>query len=434
MMKQVRLGLLGLGTVGGGVAKLARSNAEPLARRAGLELVVQRACVRDLAKPRDAVDASVLTTDPMAVVTDPNVDVVVEVMGELEPARTVILAALAAGKPVVTANKAVIARHGSELLAAADAAGQPLLCEAAVGGGIPILKAIREGLVANRINQIAGIINGTCNYILTEMEARDEEFAAVLAEAQALGYAEADPSFDIGGIDAAHKLTILATMGFGIPLSFDAVNCQGIDMITTADIRYSSELGYRIKSLALAWRQNGGVAMSVLPTLIPHEYQLAAIGSVTNAVLVNGDVAGPTMYTGAGAGSEATASAVIADIVEAANGGCAPALGYPAAGIRELPLLAPGECVRAHYLRMQLRDEPGVLAGIARILGEHGISIEAIQQKESEDDSDEVPVVLLTGAVREADMADAQASIQALPSICQPILRLAVEHFENNDE
>ena len=428
-MRTVKVGLIGLGTVGSGVLQLLRDNREEIARRAGVEFRVVAACARDPNKTRAALDGVKVGTDPLAVVKAPEVELVVELMGGLDLATRVVEEALAAGKPVVTANKAVVARNGARLMQQAEAKGVALLCEAAVAGGIPILQVLRSGLAANRVIALAGIINGTCNFILTEMQRRGADFAGMLAEAQRLGYAEADPSFDVDGIDAAHKLTILATLAFGIPLSFEAVECRGIGAVTAADIRYADELGYRIKSLALGRRDERGVCLSVLPTLVPKSHQLAAISGVTNAIMVQGNAAGPTVYSGAGAGGLATASAVVADMIEVARGAHAPALGFPSQAVKALPIVPPGERKCAHYLRMLVADQPGVLAAITAILAEHRISIEAIQQKEPAHEGDDVPVVLLTGEVQEAAMQHAQNQMQKLPVVRAPIVRFAVEHF-----
>ncbi len=428
-MRTIKVGLIGLGTVGSGVLQVLRDNREEIARRAGVEFRVVAACARDPQKPRAALEGVKVGADPMAVVQSPEVELVVELMGGLDLATRVVEQALAAGKPVVTANKAVIARHGARLMQQAEQKGVALLCEAAVAGGIPILQVLRAGLAGNRVTALAGIINGTCNFILTEMQRRSADFAAMLHEAQRLGYAEADPSFDIDGIDAAHKLTILATLAFGIPLSFDAVECRGIGAVTAADIRYANELGYRIKSLALARCDARGVSLSVLPTLVPKSHQLAAIGGVTNAVMVQGNAAGPTVYSGAGAGSLATASAVVADMIEVARGARMPALGFPSQSIKALPVVPPGQRKSAHYLRLLVVDQPGVLAAITAILAEHKISIEAIQQKEPAHEGDDVPVVLLTGEVTEAAMQDAQAQMRKLAVVKAPIVRFAVEHL-----
>ncbi len=428
-MRIVKVGLIGLGTVGSGVLQVLRDNREEIARRSDIEFRVVLACARELDKSRALLDGLALTTDPFAVVKSPEVELVIEVMGGLEPATQVIEQALAAGKAVVTANKAVIARHGARLIQQAEQKGATLLFEAAVAGGIPILKVLRTGLAGNRVTALAGIINGTCNFILTEMQRRGADFASVLKEAQQLGYAEADPSFDVDGIDAAHKLAILATLAFGIPLSFEAVQRRGIGAVTAADIRYADELGYRIKSLALVRSDARGVSLSVLPTLVPKSHQLASIGGVTNAVMVQGNAAGPTVYSGAGAGSLATASAVVADMIEVARGVRSPSLGFPSLGIRALPVVPIGARKSAHYLRLLVADQPGVLAAITAILAEHRISIEAIQQKEPAHEGDDVPVVLLTGEVDEAAMQDAQEQMQKLPVVKAPIVRFSVEHL-----
>ena len=435
-MEPVKVGLLGLGTVGGGTVSVLKRNAEEIARRAGRGIRISHAAARDLDKPRICDTTGItLTSDPQAVVNDPEVQIVVELIGGDGLARDLVLAAIANGKHVVTANKALIAKHGNEIFAAAQKQGVMVAFEAAVAGGIPIIKAIREGLAANRIEWLAGIINGTGNFILTEMRDKGRDFADVLAEAQALGYAEADPTFDVEGIDAAHKLTILASIAFGIPLQFEACFTEGITRITREDVAYAEQFGYRIKHLGVARRTAAGVELRVHPTLIPERRLIANVDGVMNAVLVKGDAVGPTLYYGAGAGAEPTASAVVADLVDVTRTltsdpeNRVPHLAFRPDALSDLPILPVGEVETAYYLRMQAADRPGVLAEVTRIIGAAGISIEAILQKEPVGDSD-ATIILLTHRVQEGKMDYAIAAIEALDSISGEIMRIRLEHLD----
>jgi homoserine dehydrogenase len=427
----VKVGLLGLGTVGGGTSRVLARNAEEISRRAGRSIVISRAAVRHLDRPNPT--GLPLTTDPYEIVNDPEVEVVVELIGGYEPARTLVLQAIANGKHVVTANKALIALHGNEIFAAAHTKGVIVAFEAAVSGGIPIIKAIREGLAGNRIEWLAGIINGTTNFILTDMRERD--FAEVLAEAQARGYAEADPTFDIEGVDAAHKLTILASIAFGVPLQFPKVYIEGITRITRDDVVYAEQLGYRIKHLGIARRTGSGLELRVHPTLIPQRSLLASVNGVMNAVLVKGDAVGLTLYYGPGAGAEPTASAVVADLVDVVRtltadpGNRVPHLAFQADALADLPVLAMEQVETAYYLRMLAVDRPGVLAEVTRILGDLEISIEAILQKEPQAGAAEVPVIMLTHAVHERQMNAAIQQIEALDCIRDKITRIRLEHL-----
>ncbi|MBV62679.1 MAG: homoserine dehydrogenase [Nevskiales bacterium] len=433
-MKELKLGLLGLGTVGGGVLTLLGRNGEAIARRAGRPVRVVAAAVRDVSKPRPGAEGVHLSEDIDAVIDHPDVDVVLELMGGTDAARDAVERALRAGKPVVTANKALIALHGQALFDLASEAGTTLSYEAAVAGGIPLIKALREGLAANRVHSIAGIINGTCNYILTEMSQTGAAFEDVLAEAQRLGYAEADPTFDVGGIDAAHKLTILASIAFGIPLSFDKVTTDGIGSVTAEDLAYARELGYRIKPLAIARRQEQGVELRVHPTLVPEKDLLANVNGVLNAVVVRADAASPTGYFGPGAGAEATASAVLADVVDLARrstGTDMPALGQATDASDVLAPLAIDEAVCAHYLRLRVADTPGVLKSISGVLAEHAISIEAIVQKELQTPGGTTTVIILTQPVPERVAVAACEQMAALPAISDSIHRIRVEHFDD---
>jgi len=434
-VEPVKVGLLGLRTVGGCTVNVLRRNGDEIQRRAGRGIEVVAAAVRDLQRPRICpTDGMRLTEDALAVVRDPEIDVVVELVGGTGLALDLVQQAISSGKHVVTANKALIAEHGNELFALAREHGVMVAFEAAVAGGIPIIKAIREGLAGNSIEWIAGIINGTGNFILTEMRDQGRQFADVLSEAQRLGYAEADPTLDVGGGDAAHKLTILASIAFGIPLRFDQVYMEGITHITPQDVRHAERLGYSIKHLGIARRTDGGVQLRVHPTLIPARRLLANVDGVMNAVLVQGDAVGPTLYYGAGAGAEATASAVVADLVDVVRTlttdpeNRVPHLAFQADALHgDLAILPMAEVETAYYLRLQADDCPGVMAEVTQILGDRGISIEAIQQQEPEPGEVRVPIIFLTQRVRESSMDEAIASIEALGSIHGEVTRIRVE-------
>ncbi len=433
-MEPVKVGLLGLGTVGGGTVNVLKRNAEEIARRAGRGIVVTHAAARDINKPRICdTDGVKLTTSPQEVVNDPEVQIIVELIGGDGLAREMVMQAIANGKHVVTANKALIAKHGNEIFAAAQQKGVMVAFEAAVAGGIPIIKAIREGLSANRIEWLAGIINGTGNFILTEMRDKGRDFADVLAEAQALGYAEADPTFDVEGIDAAHKLTILAAIAFGVPLQFEKAYTEGITKITREDVRYAEELGYRIKHLGIARRTDNGIELRVHPTLIPERRLIANVDGVMNAVLVKGDAVGPTLYYGAGAGAEATASAVVADIVDVTRvltsdpENRVPHLAFQPDALANTPMLPMAEVETSYYLRLQVQDAAGVLADITRILSDAGVSVEAMMQKPSLDNGDSVPLIMLTHEVREAKMDAAIAAIEQLGAVQGDVTRIRME-------
>ena len=433
-MNPVRVGLLGLGTVGGGTMNVLTRNAAEIARRAGCEIRVTHAAARAYnAEAVEGLDRVKITDDAFAVVDDPEVDVVVELIGGYSPARELVLRAIANGKHVVTANKALIALHGNEIFAAAQRQRVTVAFEAAVAGGIPIIKALREGLAANHIEWIAGIINGTGNFILTEMKDKGRDFAEVLAEAQALGYAEADPTFDVEGIDAAHKLTILGSLAFGIPLQFDKCYTEGISRIEPQDVAYAEEFGYRIKHLGITRRAPAGVELRVHPTLIPERRLIANVDGVMNAVLVKGDAVGPTLYYGAGAGSLPTASAVVADLVDVARTlttdpeNRVPHLAFQPGELSDLPVLDMDQVQTAYYLRMQCEDKPGVLAAITGILGDAGISIEAVKQKEMPEEAQHVPLVMLTHRVLEGQMNAALHAIADLPAVSGPVTRIRVE-------
>ncbi|BAO44707.1 homoserine dehydrogenase [Thiolapillus brandeum] len=432
----MKVGLLGLGTVGGGTLNVLHRNAAEISRRAGRDIVVSHAAARDY-NPDDLEGlANVrISDDAFAVVRDPEVDIVVELIGGYSPARELVLEAIENGKHVVTANKALIALHGNEIFKAAQDKGVTVAFEAAVAGGIPIIKALREGLAANHIEWIAGIINGTGNFILTEMRDKGRDFADVLKEAQELGYAEADPTFDVEGIDAAHKLTILASLAFGIPLQFDSCYTEGITRVERQDVEYAEELGYRIKHLGVTRRTQEGVELRVHPTLIPERRLIANVDGVMNAVLVKGDAVGSTLYYGAGAGSLPTASAVVADIIDIARtlttdpGNRVPHLAFQPDELSDLPVQGMDKVETAFYLRLTVEDKPGVLARVTGILGDSGISIEAVKQKEPLAGETEVPLVLLTHRVLEGDMDQALAVIEAMDTV-RSISRIRVEYLD----
>ena len=438
-MKPINVGLLGLGTVGGGTLTVLRRNAGEITRRAGREITVKMAAVRDLEKARKlAGDELEIVTDPYAVVNHPDIDIVVELIGGYTLSKELVLKAIANGKHVVTANKALLALHGNEIFAAAQAKGVMVAFEAAVAGGIPIIKALREGLTANRIEWIAGIINGTTNFILSEMRDKGLSFDAVLAEAQALGYAEADPTFDIEGIDAAHKLMIMAAIGFGIPMQFDKAYTEGISKLTREDIAYAEELGYRIKLLGITKRTPGGIELRVHPTLIPAKRLIANVEGVMNAVLVKGDAVGATMYYGRGAGAEPTASAVVADLVDVTRMHTAdpehrvPHLAFQPDALSDTPILPISEVRTSYYLRMRAFDKPGVLADVTRILADLGISIDAMIQKEPSEGEVLVNVIMLTHETVEKHIDQAIAKIEALSSIDGKVTRIRLEELGSN--
>ncbi|HYE35124.1 homoserine dehydrogenase [Methylocaldum sp.] len=433
-MKPVNIGLLGLGTVGGGTVKVLKRNAGEITRRAGREIHISVVAARDVNRSRICDTNGIrLTTDPYEVVTDPEVDIVVELIGGLNPAKELVMRALDAGKHVVTANKMLIALHGNEIFAKASEKGLMVAFEAAVAGGIPIIKALREGLSGNKVEWLAGIINGTCNFILTEMREKGRDFQDVLKEAQALGYAESDPTFDVEGIDAAHKLTILASIAFGIPLQFDKVCIEGISSITALDVAYAEALGYRIKLLGIARRAEKGIELRVHPTLIPERRLIANVNGVMNAVLVKGDAVGPTLYYGAGAGAEPTASSVVADIIDVVRTltsdpeNRVPHLAFQPEAISDIPILPIEDVETAYYLRLSAEDKPGVLADVTRILANHNISIEAVIQKELPDGESYLPVIMLTQKVQERKLNDAIQQIEALSAINGPVKRIRLE-------
>lgn len=433
-MEPVKVGLLGLGTVGGGTFRVLNRNLKEIARRAGRAIHITHAAAKYYnADDLPGIDQIQVSDDAFAVVDNPELDIIVELIGGYSPARELVLKAIENGKHVVTANKALIALHGNEIFAAAQKKGVTVAFEAAVAGGIPIVKAVREGLAANQIEWLAGIINGTGNFILSEMRDKGRDFDDVLAEAQALGYAEADPTFDVEGIDAAHKLTILGSLAFGIPLQFDKTYTEGISHIEQQDVVYAGALGYRIKHLGVARRNGKGIEMRVHPTLIPERRLIANVDGVMNAVLVKGDAVGPTLYYGAGAGAEPTASAVVADLVDVTRAlttdpeNRVPHLAFQPGELSDMPILAMEEIETAYYLRMQAQDKPGVVARVAGILGDAGISIEAMQQKEPAEGETHVPLVMLTHCVLEKQMNEAIAKIQSLDCINGLVTRIRME-------
>jgi homoserine dehydrogenase len=435
MTEPIRVGLLGLGTVGQGLVRLLKRNRGEYVRRLGRPLIVTHAFARDLTRKRDCDLTGIkVVNDPHLVTRDAPVDVVVELLGGMEPARTLILEAIARGKPVVTANKALVAEDGNRLFAAAKKAGVAIAFEASVAGGIPIIRVLREGLAGNKIEGLAGIINGTCNYILTQMAERGMDFAAALAEAQAQGYAEADPAFDVDGVDAAHKLSILASLAFGIPLSFPGVATEGIRHVTAQDIALAKGLGYRIKSLGIAKRSGGRVELRVHPTLVAEDHLLAKVDGVLNSVIVNGDAVGQTGYYGRGAGGDATASAVVADLLEIARElGAhvqfqAHPLGFDPAAVQEQPIVPMKDVECAHYLRLRVADTPGVLKAITSILAELDISIEAIHQKEPKGNEDAL-IAIITSVVAEHRFKAALDKLLALKFVRPGSTHLRVEHF-----
>ena len=435
-MKPIRVGLLGLGTVGSGVHQVLIANREEIRRRAGRDIEIARIAVRDVAKARRLVgDRVPVTDDPYEIVLDPEIDVVVEVIGGTEIARDLVLESIAQRKHVVTANKALLALCGNEVFAAAGRQNVIVAFEAAVGGGIPIIKALREGLTANRIEWVAGIINGTTNFILSEMRDKGLPFDQVLREAQALGYAESDPTFDIEGVDAAHKVSILAAIAFGIPVQFEKAHVEGISRLAGEDIRYAEKLGYRIKLLGIAKRREAGFELRVHPTLIPTRRLLANVEGAMNAVWVKGDVVGHTMYYGKGAGKEPTASAVIADLVDVTRmltsdpENRVPHLAFQPDRLADSPILPASEMETSYYLRMRVADEPGVLADITRILADGRVSIDAMLQREPSEGETSTDIIVLTHQTIEHRIDTAIGRIEALPTVLSAVTRLRVEQL-----
>ncbi|MEF8730874.1 MAG: homoserine dehydrogenase [Candidatus Accumulibacter meliphilus] len=435
-MKPINVGLLGIGTVGGGTYAVLKRNAEEIARRAGRPIQVSVVADRNLDRTHRLTDGSCrVTDDPVAVVCDPDVDIIVELIGGDSVAKELVLQAIANGKHVVTANKALLAKHGNEIFAAAQKQGVMVAFEAAVAGGIPIIKALREGLTANRIEWIAGIINGTTNFILTEMRDKGLSFEVVLKEAQRLGYAEADPTFDVEGVDAAHKLSIMSAIAFGNSMSFEKAHIEGISQLDAADIKYAEQLGYRIKLLGITKRTSEGVELRVHPTLIPTRRLIANVEGAMNAVLVKGDAVGPTLYYGKGAGAEPTASAVIADLVDVTRMHTAdpehrvPHLAFQPDAMVDLPILPMADVITSYYLRLRVDDRPGVLADVTRILADQEISIDAMIQREPAEGEVQTEIIMLTHQTRERNIDAAIARIASLAAVKGPIVRLRLEEL-----
>jgi len=439
-MKSIRVGLLGIGTVGSGVFSVLQRNQSEIVRRAGRGIEIAMVADLDTNRAQAAVGPDVkVVSDARAVIANPDIDVVVELIGGYGIARQLMLEAIEAGKHVVTANKALLAVHGTEIFAAASRKGVMVAFEAAVAGGIPIIKSLREGLSANRIQWIAGIINGTTNFILSEMRDKGLDFDVVLKQAQALGYAEADPTFDIEGVDAAHKAALMSAMAFGTPVQFDKAYVEGITRLSATDIRYAEQLGYRIKLLGITKKTDQGIELRVHPTLVPNKRLIANVEGAMNAVMVHGDAVGTTMYYGKGAGSEPTASAVIADLIDIARLHTAdaaqrvPHLAFQPDAMSNTPVLAIGEVVTSYYLRLKVADEAGVLANVTSILAKAGISIDAVLQREADEVGGEGAVqtdlIILTHGCMEAKMNEALGQMQALNTVLGPIVRIRKEEL-----
>ncbi|MDP2102219.1 MAG: homoserine dehydrogenase [Methylotenera sp.] len=435
-MKQLNVGILGLGTVGGGTYSVLTRNALEITRRTGVEIKVLQVADKNLQHAKATVAENVsVTDDAFAVVNNPEVGVVVELIGGYTLSKELVLKAIANKKHVVTANKALIATHGNEIFAAAKANNVIVAFEAAVAGGIPIIKALREGLGANHIEWVAGIINGTTNFILTEMREKGLNFSDVLGEAQRLGYAEADPTFDVEGIDAAHKLTIMSAIAFGMPMKFDQAYTEGITKLQQVDIKYAEELGYRVKLLGITKRTDKGVELRVHPTLIPEKRLVANVNGAMNAVVVKGDAVGPTLYYGAGAGAEPTASAVVADLmdvarlIDATSSQRVPYLAFQPDQVQDLPILPIDEVQSAYYLRLRASDKPGVLANVTKILGDREISIDAMMQKEPDENETEADIVILTHITVEKNMNAAITAIETLAEITGKVVRIRMEEL-----
>jgi homoserine dehydrogenase len=435
-LKQLNVGLLGIGTVGGGTYAVLTRNATEITRRTGVAINVVQVADRNIEHAKTLTAGNVdITNDAFAVVNNPKIDVVVELIGGYTLSKELLLKAIENGKHVVTANKALLAMHGNEIFSAAQAKGVIVAFEAAVAGGIPIIKALREGLGANKIEWVAGIINGTTNFILTEMREKGLRYEDVIAEAQRLGYAETDPTFDVEGIDAAHKLTIMSAIAFGMPMKFAEAYTEGITKLQQADIQYAEELGYRVKLLGIAKRTDAGVELRVHPTLISEKRLIANVNGAMNAVVVKGDAVGPTLYYGAGAGAEPTASSVVADLMDVARLSNAtveqrvPYLAFQPNSVADLPILPISEVNSAYYLRLRASDKPGVLAGVTKILADRNISIDAMLQKEPDDNETEADIVILTHVTIEKNMDAAIAAIEALPAIVGKLVKIRMEEL-----
>jgi homoserine dehydrogenase len=440
VMKPIKVGLLGLGTVGAGVYQVLTRNQQEIMRRAGCAIEVAMVCRRDVVAARSIVgDAVAVTADPMELIKHHDIDIVVELVGGVTQAKEWVLQAIAAGKHVVTANKALLALHGTEIFAAAGEKGVAVAFEAAVAGGIPIIKALREGLSANRIEWVAGIINGTTNFILSEMRDKGLDFGAVLAQAQQLGYAEADPTFDIEGVDAAHKVTLMSAIAFGVPVQFDKAHIEGISALSATDIRYAEDMGYRIKLLGITKRRENGIELRVHPCLVPAKRLIANVEGAMNAVMVQGDAVGTTLYYGKGAGAEPTASAVIADLVDIVRLRTAdphhhvPYLAFQSHALGNESVLPMAEVVTSYYLRLTVADQPGVLATVATILARHNVSIDALRQRQADEagapETAQTDLVLLTHDCTEAQMQSALADVQSLPTVLAKVVMIRKEEL-----
>ena len=435
-MKPIQVGLLGIGTVGGDTFSVLKRNQSEIQRRAGRAIQIAMVADLDTERAKKLTNGECeVTNDARAVIANPNIDIVIELIGGTGIARELVLAAIAAGKHVVTANKHLLAKFGNEIFAAASKHGVMVAFEAAVAGGIPLIKAVREGLTANRIEWIAGIINGTTNFILSEMREKGLDFGVVLKEAQRLGYAEADPTFDIEGVDAAHKATLMSALAFGIPVQFDKAHVEGITKLQALDIRYAEQLGYRIKLLGITKRRDEGIELRVHPTLIPAKRLIANVEGAMNAVVVQGDAVGTTLYYGKGAGSEPTASAVIADLVDITRLATAdpdhrvPSLAFQPDALADTPILPIAQVQTSFYLRLQVADEAGVLAEITGILADNGISIDAVLQRESAEGEKQTDLIILTHETQEGRLRAAEAKMQALPTVLAPIVSLRKEEL-----
>ncbi|WP_028995779.1 homoserine dehydrogenase [Azonexus hydrophilus] len=436
-MKPINVGLIGIGTVGGGTWTVLNRNAEEITRRAGRPICITAVADRNVELAQQITGGSArVTADAFALVNDPEIDIIVELIGGYGVAKDLVMQAIANGKHVVTANKALLAVHGTEIFTAAQQKGVMVAFEAAVAGGIPIIKALREGLTANRIEWAAGIINGTTNFILSEMRDKGLPFADVLAEAQRLGYAEADPTFDIEGVDAAHKATLIASIAYGIPVQFDKAYVEGITKLEASDIKYAEQLGYRIKLLGIAKRRENGVELRVHPTLIPAKRLIANVEGAMNAVVVKGDAVGTTLYYGKGAGAEPTASAVIADLVDVTRLATAdpehrvPHLAFQPNAMSNLPILPMSEIETGNYLRLRVEDKAGVLADVTRILADQGISIDAMLQREPEEGEGETDIIILTHVCSESAALAAIAKVEGLAAVKGQVKRIRLEELQ----
>ena len=426
----MNIGLLGIGTVGGGVFELLKSNMNEIQRKSATDIKIVAVADKDITRAKEIVDASIeVTDDPLKLVSDKNIDVIVELIGGITIAKDLVVKAIENKKHVVTANKALLANFGNELFALAKKNNVILAFEASVAGGIPILKSIKEGLAANKIEWVAGIINGTTNFILTQMREKGVTFAQGLSEAQTLGYAEADPTFDIEGIDAAHKLTILAALSFGIPMSFKDVYVEGIKALEQKDIQYAEELGYRIKLLGIAKKRDKGIELRVHPTLIPEKRLIANVNGVMNAVVVKGNMIGPTLYYGAGAGGLQTASSVVADLIDISRSSNVPLLGFEDAEINTIPIYSIDDAISAYYLRIRVSDKPGVLAEITKLFGDKKISIDAMLQKEPNEQESEADIVLLSHLAVEKDINSVIHSIELMSATIGKVIKIRLEEL-----